>query len=70
MKENNYVITGIAKEQIQDWKDELRDDLTLCEHNGTIIPIITLNRKELFELRIAVLQNNWKQKTKYGVKRI
>lgn len=70
MKENNYVITGIAKEQIQEWKDELRDDLTLCEHNETIIPVITLNRREAFKLRIAILQNNLKQGTKYGVKRI
>ena len=58
MKKRNYVIRGMSKQQAQNWKENMRDDLKLYTSATLIIPIIELTRLEAFVMLIQIIKNN------------
>lgn len=71
MKKYKYTITGISKEQIKDWKENMREDVTLIEYNSeTIIPIIELTKWEAFKMKMQIIRNNVKEHYGFGLVRI
>ena len=58
MKKHNYVIRGMSKQQAQNWKENMRDDLKLYTSATLIVPIIELTRFEAFVMLIQIIKNN------------
>lgn len=69
-KKQNYVITGMSKEQATVWKGKLRDDLKLYGTDKLVIPIIELSRWEAFKMKIQIIRNNVKDHYGFGLARI
>ena len=57
-KKHNYVVTGISKEQVTVWKENMRDDLTLIERGDMIIPIITLTVWDACKMKVQIMIDN------------
>ena len=70
MKKNNYVITGISREQAYLWKENIRDDVKLYEADGSIIPVIELSKWEALKMKIQIIRNNMKHRYGFGLARI
>ena len=58
MKKRNYVIRGMSKQQAQNWKENMREDLKLYTSTELVIPIIELTRFEAFVMLIQIIKNN------------
>jgi len=69
-KKYQYVLTGISKEQVTVWREDMREDVTLLEKGGLIIPIINLSRWDAFKMRIQIMSNNIKNNYGFGLARI
>lgn len=65
-----YVLTGMKKEQIAVWKDDIREDLTFLERGELIIPIIELSWREAVKMKFQILCSNVVNHYGFGLVRI
>lgn len=69
-KQYNYVVTGITEEQLNIWKDSMREDLTIIVKDDIKVPVIKLTKFNAFKMRLQIIGNNMKNCYRFGLARI